>query len=122
MLEYQEVYEGTYYGTLKEELDRINQLNKFPLLVVDVFGAINVMNNLKFKPLSIFIQAPSLEILEKRLRARGTDSEEKIKIRIEKAAVEMHEAKHFDLTIVNDDLQRAQSQLKAVVNYFLRSQ
>ena len=120
LLEWQEVYDGMYYGTLKSELDRINAFNKFPLLVVDVFGAINVMKNLKFKPLSIFIQAPGLDILEKRLRARGTDSEEKIIKRLEKAAIEMYESKQFDLTIVNDDLVRAQLQLAEVVNYFLK--
>ncbi len=120
LLEWQEVYEGTYYGTMKNELDRINQLNKFPLLVIDVFGAINVMKNLKFKPLSIFIQAPSLEILEKRLTTRGTDSPEKIKKRLEKAAVEMNESNQFDLTIINDDLPKAQLQLAAVVDYFLK--
>ncbi len=122
LLEWQEVYEGTYYGTLKDELDRINQLNKFPLLVIDVFGAINVMKNLKFKPLSIFIQAPSLDVLEKRLVARGTDSPEKITKRLEKASVEMHESAAFDLTIVNDDLPKAQQQLQAIVHHFLKFQ
>ena len=121
LLEWQEVYEGTYYGTLKSELDRINQLDKFPLLVVDVFGAINVMKNLKFKPLSIFIQAPCLEVLESRLRARATDSEEKILKRLEKASVEMHESENFDLTIINDDLAQAQQQLKIIVDYFLKN-
>lgn len=120
LLEWQEVYAGTYYGTLKDELDRINQLNKFPLLVIDVFGAINVMKNLKFKPLSVFIQAPSLEILEKRLTARGTDSPEKVANRIEKASVEMHESANFDITIINDDLLKAQTQLTEIVNYFLK--
>ena len=120
LLEWQEVYEGMYYGTMKSELDRINELNKFPLLVVDVFGAINVMKNLKFKPLSIFIQAPSLETLEYRLTTRGTDSPEKIAKRLEKASVEMNEANQFDLTIINDDLPMAQKQLEEVVNYFLK--
>ena len=120
LLEWQEVYAGNYYGTLKSELERINQLNQFPLLVVDVFGAINVMKNLKFKPLSIFIQAPSLEILEKRLTARGTDSVDKISKRIEKASVEMQESIQFELTIINDDLPKAQLQLKEVVSYFLK--
>ena len=120
LLEWQEVYAGTYYGTLKNELDRINQLNRFPLLVIDVFGAINVMKNLKFKPLSVFIQAPSLEVLENRLRSRGTDSPEKILNRIEKASVEMHESANFDITIINDDLLRAQQQLTEIVNYFLK--
>lgn len=120
LLEWQEVYDGMYYGTLKSELDRINAINKFPLLVVDVFGAINVMKNLKFKPLSIFIQAPSLEILEQRLRNRGADTEEKIQKRLEKASVEMNESSQFDLTIINDDLALAQQQLKEVVHYFLK--
>ncbi len=120
LLEWQEVYAGTYYGTLKNELDRINQLNKFPLLVIDVFGAINVMKNLKFKPLSVFIQAPSLEVLEDRLRTRGTDSPEKILNRIAKASVEMHESANFDITIINDDLLKAQQQLTEIVNHFLK--
>ena len=120
LLEWQEVYEGTYYGTLKNELDRINQLNKFPLLVVDVFGAINVMKNLKFKPLSVFIQAPSLEILENRLTVRGTDTPDKIAKRLEKASVEMNESNQFDISIINDDLPKAQMQLSEIVNYFLK--
>ena len=78
------------------------------------------MKNLKFKPLSIFIQAPSLEVLEKRLTARGTDSPEKIQKRLEKASVEMYESAQFDLTIINDDLPMAQKQLAEVVNYFLK--
>jgi guanylate kinase len=120
LLEWQEVYEGTYYGTLKNELDRINQLDKFPLLVVDVFGALNVMKNLKFKPLSVFIQAPSLEVLEHRLKSRGTDSDEKIAKRIEKASIEMQESIQFDISIINDDLPMAQKQLKEIVNHFLK--
>ena len=120
LLEWQEVYEGTYYGTLKNELDRINQLDKFPLLVVDVFGALNVMKNLKFKPLSVFIQAPSLEVLERRLKSRGTDSAEKIAKRIEKASIEMRESIQFDISIINDDLPMAQKQLKEIVNHFLK--
>lgn len=119
-LEWQEVYTDTFYGTMKMELDRINKLNKFPLLVIDVYGAINVMKNLKFKPLSIFIQAPSLEVLEKRLRARGTDNEDKIVKRLAKAQTEMNESHHFDITIINDDLLIAENQLAAIVSYFLK--
>lgn len=118
-LEWQEVYTDTFYGTLKTELDRINQLNRFPLLVIDVYGAINVMKNLKFKPLSIFIQAPSIDVLEKRLRDRGTDSEDKITKRLGKAQTEMNEAHHFDISIINDDLTIAENQLAEIVGYFL---
>lgn len=118
-LEWQEVYQDNFYGTLKSELDRINQLDKFPLLVIDVYGAINIMKNLKFKPLSIFIDCPSLDIIKQRLEKRGTDSPEKIAKRIEKASQEIYEKKHFDIAIVNDDLNVAQQQLYSIVNYFL---
>ncbi|MEZ4879673.1 MAG: guanylate kinase [Chitinophagales bacterium] len=118
-LEWQEVYKDNFYGTLKSELDRINQLNKFPLLVIDVYGAINIMKNLKFKPLSIFIDCPSLEVIKQRLEKRGTDSPEKIAKRLEKASQEIYEKKHFDIAIVNDDLTIAQQQLCSIVNYFL---
>lgn len=120
LLEWQEVYAGTYYGTLKSELERINGMNKYPLLVVDVFGAINVMKNLKFKPLSVFIQAQSLDVLKQRLEARGSESPETIARRMEKAEIEMREYTQFDVTIVNDDLQIAKMQLSSVVDHFLR--
>jgi guanylate kinase len=120
LLEWQEVYAGIYYGTLKSELDRINQLNKFPLLVVDVFGAINVMKNLKFKPLSIFIQPTSLDVLRQRLESRGTDSPETIARRLEKAEIELREYHQFDIAVINDDLQTAKLQVAALVNYFLK--
>ncbi len=120
LLEWQEVYENTYYGTMKTELERINNQNKFPLLVVDVFGALNVIKNLKFKPLALFIQPKSLDILKERLELRGTDSPEKIKRRLEKAEVEMKEYKQFDITIINDDLRNAQQQVEAIVHYFLK--
>jgi guanylate kinase len=120
VLEWQEVYDGMYYGTLKTELERINQLNKFPLLVIDVFGALNIMKNLKFKPLSIFIQPVSLDILRERLEVRGADSSEKIARRLEKARVEMEEIEQFDISIMNDVLPTAQQQLAAIVHYFLR--
>ena len=120
VLEWQEVYDGAYYGTLKSELIRINELDKFPLLVVDVFGALNVMKNLKFKPLSIFIQPENLDILHERLEARGADTPEKIARRLEKARVEMEEIQQFDISIINDVLPVAQHQLAAIVKYFLQ--
>ena len=77
------------------------------------------MKNLKFKPLSIFIQVPSIQILEERLRTRGADTEEKIQKRLDKASIETDKAKFFDITIMNDDLKTAQYQLAEIVNYFL---
>lgn len=119
VLEWQEVYDGLYYGTLKSELTRINELNKFPLLVIDVFGALNVMKNLKFKPLTLFIRPASLEVLRERLEKRGSDSPEKIAARLDKARIELEEAGQFDLSLVNDDLETAQQQLASIVKYFL---
>ncbi len=121
LLEWQEVYDGTYYGTLKSELERINQLNKFPLLVVDVFGALNVMKNLKFKPLSLFILPKDLEVLRQRLENRGTDTPETIQKRLGKAEIEMQEYRQFDFAIVNDDLSKAKSQVASIVDDFLKS-
>ena len=78
------------------------------------------MKNLKFKPLSLFIQPVSLEVLRQRLELRGTDSPEKIEKRLAKAEIEMQEANQFDIAIMNDDLQIAQQQLAVIVNHFLK--
>ena len=87
--------------------------------MVDVFGAINVMKNLKLKPLSLFIQTKSLAVLRQRLESRGTDSPEKIEKRLAKAEIEMEEFNQFDITIINDDLHIAQQQLAIIVDHFL---
>ncbi len=119
LLEWQEVYEETYYGTLKSELDRIHQQEQFPLLVIDVFGAINVMKNIEIETLTIFIDIVSLEELEKRLTQRGTETAEKVAKRMEKAVVEVQEKSAFDVVIVNNDLITAQNELATVVAQFI---
>lgn len=119
LLEWQEVYEETYYGTLKSELDRIHQQHQFPLLVIDVFGAINVMKNIEIETLTIFIDIVSLEELEKRLTQRGTETAEKVAKRMEKAVVEIQEKSIFDVVIVNNDLITAQNELATVVAQFI---
>lgn len=119
LLEWQEVYEETYYGTLKSELGRIHQQNQFPLLVIDVFGAINVMKNIDIETLTIFIDIVSLEELEKRLTQRGTETAEKVAKRMEKAVVEVQEKAAFDVVIVNNDLATAQKELATVVAQFI---
>ncbi|MCB9074327.1 MAG: guanylate kinase [Chitinophagales bacterium] len=119
LLEWQEVYEETYYGTLKSELDRIHQQEQFPLLVIDVFGAINVMKNIEIETLTIFIDIVSLEELEKRLTQRGTETAEKVAKRMEKAVVEVREKSAFDVVIVNNDLITAQNELATVVAQFI---
>jgi guanylate kinase len=119
LLEWQEVYENTYYGTPKSELDRVHEKNQVPLLVIDVFGAINVMKNLSFKPMSIFIDIVSLEALEDRLTERGTESTEKIAHRMEKATIELQQKNQFDIAIINEYLPIAARQLSAIVKQFL---
>ena len=119
LLEWQEVYEETYYGTLKSELDRIHQQEQFPLLVIDVFGAINVMKNIEIETLTIFIDIVCLEELEKRLTQRGTETAEKVAKRMEKAVVEVQEKSAFDVVIVNNDLITAQNELATVVAQFI---
>ncbi|HMU97579.1 MAG TPA: guanylate kinase [Chitinophagales bacterium] len=119
LLEWQEVYEETYYGTLKSELDRIHQHQQVPLLVIDVYGAINVMKNIEIETLTIFIDIVSLEELEKRLTQRGTETAEKVAKRMEKAVVEVQEKSAFDVVIVNNDLITAQNELATVVAQFI---
>ncbi|MEO0895453.1 MAG: guanylate kinase [Bacteroidota bacterium] len=121
-IEYEEVYEGRYYGTLKSEIKRIHQAGKTPLLDIDVVGGINVKEKFQDKALSIFIQTPSLDELERRLRKRGSDQEEEIQKRLKKAAFEMTFKKYFDATVINDDLEAATDALAKVVLPFLNKE
>jgi guanylate kinase len=118
-IEWEEVYEGVFYGTLKSEIDRIWQAGKNVLFDVDVEGGISLTKYFGEKALAIFIEPPSIEELKKRLRKRGTETEEKIKQRIEKAAKEMEYAKWFDTIVVNDDLEKAQKEVALYVKTFL---
>ncbi|WP_246625308.1 guanylate kinase [Edaphocola aurantiacus] len=118
-VEYEMVYAGKYYGTLKSELDRIWQEDHVPLFDIDVQGAINVKKQYKQQALSIFIQAPSVEELRKRLISRGTDPMEAIEERIEKAASELTFAPHFDHTVINDTLEHAVAEVSRLIGNFL---
>ena len=118
-VEWEMVYEGKYYGTLKWELDRIWALGKVPLLDIDVKGAIHVQKQFPHNALSLFIQAPSVEELKKRLESRGTETPESLQTRISKAGYEMSFAHNFDQIIVNDDLAMAQQQALKVVQQFI---
>jgi guanylate kinase len=102
--EFEMVYEGKYYGTLKSELQRIWDAKQFPLVDIDVQGALRLKKHYGDQALSIFIKAPSLQILEERLRNRGTETGDSLKERIDKAADELTYADKFDETIVNDVL------------------
>ncbi len=118
-LEYEEVYKGRYYGTLKSEIDRISAVGKIPILDVDVVGGLNIKKQYSSDALAVFIKAPSIEVLKERLRKRNADSEEEIQLRIDKAREEMGVSDEFDLIIVNDDLEEATRKLSQAALSFV---
>ena len=118
-VEWEMVYEGKYYGTLKSELHRIWDMGKAPLLDVDVKGGIHVQQQYPQTSLSLFIEPPSIEELERRLRARGTETPESLMARINKASYGMTFKSHFDHIIVNDQLELACQQAEEIVRKFL---
>ena len=113
------VYEGRYYGTLKSEIFRIWEEGKIPVLDIDVQGAIHVQQQYKGKTLSIFIEPPSLEELERRLRTRATETPESIAIRLGKASYEISFRNQFNKVVVNDVLEKACKEAGEVINEFL---
>jgi guanylate kinase len=121
LLEWQEVYKDHYYGTPGSEPERIWALGKHVLFDVDVMGGINLKKIFGKNAISIFIMPPSVWELEIRLVNRGTDTPEKIKMRVEKAAEEIKTAGEFDHIIVNDDLKKAQNEAYRLVKRFIVS-
>jgi guanylate kinase len=119
-VEWEMVYEGKYYGTLKSELESIWSRSKIPVLDIDVKGAIHVQQQFPDSVLSLFIETPSVEVLKKRLEGRGTETDESLSARINKAAYELSFRDHFNRSIVNDDLQRACTEAEQIVGEFLR--
>lgn len=118
-LEWEEVYEGNLYGTLKSEVNRILNLGKSVIFDVDVVGGLNIKKFYGNDALAIFITPPSMEELEKRLKKRSTETEEKINTRIAKAKKEMEFAGQFDVIIVNDVLSTALADAEKAVARFL---
>ena len=114
-IEYEQVYEGLYYGTLRSEIDRIEKAGKSVIFDVDVKGGINLKRILGERATSIFVCPPSIEELSRRLHGRGDTSEEMIQKRLAKAAIEMEDAKYFDIQLVNNDLQTALADLDKIV-------
>lgn len=110
-VEYEEVYEDYFYGTLKSEIERIRQQGKHVVFDVDVKGGLNLKKIFGSEAVSVFIEPPSIDELRRRLEGRGTDSKEMIERRIAKAALEMQDAPYFDHIIVNDDLTTALAEL-----------
>ena len=119
LVEYQEVYAGSFYGTLKSEVDRIWSKGHVIIFDVDVKGGYNLKKYFGDDALSVFIQAPSVEELRRRLVLRGTDSPEAIDRRVAKAAEEMTWAPKFDRVLINDDLAKAFAEAEAMVSEFL---
>ena len=118
-VEYEEVYQDRFYGTLKSEVNRIWAKGHVIIFDVDVKGGVSLKKYFGDAALSVFIQAPSVEELRRRLELRGTDTPEAIDQRVAKAAEEMTYAPQFDTVLVNDDLQTALAEAEALVNNFL---
>lgn len=118
-LEYEMVYEGLYYGTLKSELDRIWALGKTPVLDIDVKGAIAIQKQLGEKSLSIFILPPSIEVLKERLEKRNTESPEKVQMRLDKAAFEISFSNQFNAVVKNEILETACTETASLIQDFI---
>lgn len=121
-LEWEEFYNGTKYGTLKAHVESELEKGYFIMLDVDVLGALSVKNIYDEDALTIFIKPPSLDILEQRLRNRGTESEESLSIRLERAEKEIKYADKFDLVVINDKIETAYSKIKEAVRKFISNQ
>ena len=118
-LEWEEVYDGNYYGTLKSEIERIWDEGKHVIFDVDVVGGQNLKNYFGKDALAIYVEAPSFKVLEDRLRSRETETEATIAKRIGKAVEEVKYKKQFDIILVNDDLEVAKEEAYTYVNSYL---
>lgn len=118
-LEWEMVYEGKYYGTLKEEIERIWASGKVPILDIDVQGAIHVQQQYPVNTFSLFVQPPSEEELRRRLENRGSETQDSLQARINKSAFEMTFKSHFQHIVVNDDFEKACSEAEKIVGTFL---
>jgi len=118
-VEWEEVYSDNFYGTLKKEIERIWSLGKNVIFDIDVKGGLNIKSQYPNQTLAIFVQPPSITEMERRLRNRNTDSEEKIKERVLKAEKELKFAQDFDIVLVNDKLEAAKNNAYNLVNKFL---
>lgn len=120
-LEWEMVYEGKYYGTLKSDMERIWNENKIPVLDIDVQGAIHVQQQYPVNTIAIFIQAPSAEELKRRLKLRGSETEESLQARLNKSNYEMTFKNHFENIITNENFQAACNEADKIVGDFLNN-
>lgn len=118
-IEYEEVYEGRFYGTLKSEIERIDQKGNATVFDVDVKGGLNIKKQYGSQALTIFIMPPSLEELRHRLEGRGTDAQEVIEQRLQKAEYEISFSNQFDKIVINDNLQKATEEARSIISEFL---
>ncbi|UTW64879.1 guanylate kinase [bacterium SCSIO 12643] len=120
-LEWEEVYPDQFYGSLKSEVTRLWGVDKAVIFDIDVVGALNLKKQFGDKSIAIFIEPPTFDVLEQRLRGRGTETEEKIQIRLGKAKEELSRANEFDYVVVNDDLEKATREVYDLVHDFLNN-
>ena len=118
-IEYEEVYGGNYYGTLKSELDRIWNANKIAIFDIDVVGGANIKNMFPDETLSIFVMPPSIDVLKNRLLERGDVSSEEINVRVKKAESELDYASKFDNIIINNDLEESKKIAHTLIKEFI---
>ncbi|MBU2525682.1 MAG: guanylate kinase [Bacteroidetes bacterium] len=118
-VEHEEVYSGMFYGTLKSELERLWAAGKNIIFDIDVEGGLNIKAQYPDRTLAVFVQPPSVEELEKRLRNRQSETEDKIQMRIDKATRELTYANRFDVVIENNELETAKAQAYRLVQEFL---
>ncbi len=118
-LEWEQFYNGTMYGTLRKTIENDIKKGYFTLLDIDVLGALNVKSNFGEDTKTIFIAPPSLEVLKQRLISRGSESEESLKLRLDRAIDEMTYKNKFDNVVVNDNLDKAYNELKSIITTFI---
>ena len=119
-LEWEMVYEGKYYGTLKSDIERIWNEDKIPVLDIDVQGAIHVQQQYPVNTIAIFIQAPSAEELKRRLKLRGSETDESLQARLNKSSYEMTFKKHFENIITNENFETACAEADKIVGRFFK--
>ena len=120
-LEWEMVYEGKYYGTLKSDIERIWKENKIPVLDIDVQGAIHVQQQYPVNTIAIFIQPPSTEELKRRLKLRGSETDQSLQARLNKSGYEMTFKKHFENIIINEKFENACKEADKIVGDFLNN-
>lgn len=120
-IEFEEVYSGTFYGTLRSEVERIWALGKHVVFDIDVIGGLRLKSKFPEEALAIFVNPPSLEVLKERLSGRGTDSEEKLQERFAKAELELSYANKFDIVLNNFELEEAKAEAEKLFLNFINS-